>query len=280
MPFREPLVTWEKRITKMCNGKFCGYNNLFCLLKDVQVDPTMIVDHKKSTGKENITDNGFLKFRNGLFRQNCENKPKYAFRPNDRLTDWLNALNTSNNYPIKTENHESNFAVAITRYEYANLYHTITDWFNIFLVTTFHKQNPRTCTIIFLDGHAKTKMDVVWKTLFRKVIYIKEMKEAMLFDELIWGITGYLSPLNQHKLNHLYYLEEFRKFYLFSYNVKDIKILNCKKLSVLLILRKDYVAHPNNPTGHVSRKIYNEKELEATIEETLLSTYHPSSSTG
>ncbi len=37
--------------------------------------------------------------------------------------------------------------------------------------------------------------------------------------------------------------------------------LNCDKLSILFIWRRDYLAHPRNPSGFIQRKVQNEQEL-------------------
>jgi len=77
--------------------------------------------------------------------------------------------------------------VFITRYEYGNLYHTITDWYNTYQLIRTHiphtsqrsvHNNTHTYThththtyaddvqIVFLDGHSKGAMDGTWNLLF------------------------------------------------------------------------------------------------------------------
>jgi hypothetical protein len=57
------------------------------------------------------------------------------------------------------------------RIEYANLWHTINDWFNVHWTLEF-LNNPTDLTIIWLDGHAKGQLDDVWGQLFNaKVMY-------------------------------------------------------------------------------------------------------------
>ena len=58
-------------------------------------------------------------------------------------------------------------------------------------------------------------------------------------------------------------LEEFRKFFLAShgFDAAGDRLLDCQRPSILFIWRRDYVAHPRNPTGKLTRKITNEREL-------------------
>jgi glycoprotein 2-beta-D-xylosyltransferase len=60
--------------------------------------------------------------------------------------------------------------VLVTRYEYANMFHQMTDWYNTFVVTTREglwtaagaTGGPRKLRFVFLDGHAKSSLDMAW----------------------------------------------------------------------------------------------------------------------
>ena len=56
--------------------------------------------------------------------------------------------------------------VMVQRYEYANLWHTMTDWFNLFW--TMEHLGGNVERIVFLDGHAKGALDEVWHTVFAR----------------------------------------------------------------------------------------------------------------
>jgi len=62
-------------------------------------------------------------------------------------------------------------------------------------------------------------------------------------------------------------VEEFRRFFLSAYGLPIAATVpgrpDCAgmRLSVLFIWRRDYVAHPRNPKGSVTRKIVNEDQL-------------------
>lgn len=78
---------------------------------------------------------------------------------------------------------------------------------------------------------------------------------------MAWGILGYDSPMLNHFLDSIPLIEQFHNHFLSSYKIKVKPVLNCKKIKILFIWRRDYLAHPRNPSGKISRKIKNEKEL-------------------
>lgn len=47
-------------------------------------------------------------------------------------------------------------AVVVTRFEYANLFHTVTDWYSAYMTSRIAKLKKRP-RLIFVDGHCKVK---------------------------------------------------------------------------------------------------------------------------
>lgn len=184
----------------------------------------------------------------------------YHFHLKSHLNNWQKALITYRvvpNYSVKW--HE--WTIAVLRYEYANLYHTITDFYNAFLVAKVFKMEPGNITILWIDGHPKGAFDKVWETLFGKVLRAGDIKQPTLFSHMVWGIMGYHSVLNNHGNKQVPYLNEFRSFFLQRYDVSEQRKLNCAKLKIVLIWRRNYLAHPRKPSGSLTRKIKNEGEL-------------------
>jgi glycoprotein 2-beta-D-xylosyltransferase len=58
------------------------------------------------------------------------------------------------------------------RYDYANLWHTATDWFNMHWtletigLSTADNNNNNNITIVWLDGHARGRLDDAWADMF------------------------------------------------------------------------------------------------------------------
>ncbi|KAH3892293.1 hypothetical protein DPMN_016408 [Dreissena polymorpha] len=78
---------------------------------------------------------------------------------------------------------------------------------------------------------------------------------------MIWSTVGYDSPLNKHVLSRVPNLEQFRQFVLRRHNIYEDDRLQCDNLNIAFIWRRDYLAHPRNPSGRIPRKIQNEQEL-------------------
>lgn len=269
---REPYIShFFNHKKSFCHGDFTAYKNLFAKLRNVTVDTEY--GHGKRGG-ENISEvlnqqesEEFYRFHRGFFKLPCGENIRYDFGQESHLNGWLAALHTQPS-PVKYKRY-SEWTVAITRYEYANLYHTMTDFYNTFLVLKVFKVRPENATVLVVDGHPLGALDDTWKVLFKRVIRVGEFTEPVLFENMIWSIIGYDSPLNEHDLPSAPYLEEFRHQFLSKHGVQTDYELNCDKLNILLLWRHDYLAHPRNPSGRVSRKIKNEDELLQKITETL-----------
>lgn len=253
-----------------CNGQFTGFAGLFAKLLNVVVDITYGTGRK---GGENLSEvlhqpetEEFYTFKIGFFQLPCNEKVQYSFMGDSHhLKAWMeNALQTNLN---KGSHKHSEFTIAITRYEYVNLYHTMTDFYNAFLMLKLFQIQPEDATILWIDGHPEGGLDSTWRTLFGKVKRVSELQKPVQFTNMIWSIVGYESPLDNHLLPSVPYHEEFRQFFLSQHRISLKYELNCDKLNILIIWRHNYVSHPRNPTGSVSRKIKNEDELLKKISE-------------
>lgn len=269
---RNPYMTrYFESCESFCNGQFDGYKNLFARLKNVILD---IKYGRGKTGGENISDvlnqpenEEYFQFQSGFFRLPCEDKVSYWFSGETHLNKWLEALHPHPKYS-KFTNKYPEWTVAMTRYEYANLYHTMTDFYNTFLVLKVFNVDPDNITVLWVDGHPRGALDDTWRTLFGTVKRAGEFPNALMFENMIWSIVGYESPLDEHDLPAVPFLDEFRHFFLSKHGVDTDYEVNCDRLNILLLWRHDYLAHPRNPSGTVSRKIKNEDELQVKISET------------
>jgi glycoprotein 2-beta-D-xylosyltransferase len=138
----------------------------------------------------------------------------------------------------------------------------MTDWYNAFLVMAFSNQTSTSTNIILLDAHPRGVLDPVWPVLFNSSRRLSRLPLMSSHTRMVWSIQGYNSPLLNHAAPSLPLCEEFRAFFLSSHGVSpDPPALDCSSVRVLFIWRRDYVAHPRRPDGHVVRKIHNEGEL-------------------
>ncbi|XP_052796003.1 uncharacterized protein LOC128228627 [Mya arenaria] len=201
----------------------------------------------------------------------CRNAvPQYAFKyqwDNTKpLQEWLQKLQTATSvfqtgaiYPV---NDIPTFV--FKRIEAHNLYHTMCEWMNVFYISKQLQLSPSNVDILFIDERPGNMLDPVWNTLFGTITKADSEQELPVFGTLIWSIIGYISPLNNHALNDVPYLQEFRDFFLASFRIKTKTKLNCKQLTITVILRRDYMTHPERQAifgGRVHRKFENEGEI-------------------
>jgi len=161
------------------------------------------------------------------------------------------------------------FTIAVQRYEYVNLYHTMTDWYNAFLMMQFFGRTPQETNILIFDSHPYGSLDPVWPQLFNSTFRLSAFPSKTRFRRIIWSIVGYNSPMKIYISPNPPLLEEFRSFFLSSFDMDTNRRADCENMSVLFIWRHDYVAHPRNPTGFVARKIRNEAKLLSYLRKTM-----------
>ena len=148
--------------------------------------------------------------------------------------------------------------VFTTRYEYANLFHTMLDWYNVFDI--MHTMGAKTINVVFLDGHPAGALDSPWSILFGgRVRYVKELDPNVCYRNFHVYSGGHISPLwrrDQYapQACRLSTFEPFLVHTLEKYNLYRTEMVPEK---VVIIDRQPYVAHPRNPTGKLDRIITN-----------------------
>lgn len=261
--------------SSFCDGNFEGYGKKFAHFKNILVDPKFAVGRNGGEEIDQVLNQEegkeYLTLKRSYFNIQCNKSVKYKFDSNDHLSGWISALKTWDKPPYQDNNYTTSkpFTIAIQRYEYANLYHTMTDFYNAFLLLIINKKHPNDTNILLIDSHPKGALDEVWDTLFGSATRAGHLLSPVLYKDFAWGITGYYSIMNDHDLPSVPYIEEFRTFFLTQHRIPIIENINCEKLTLLFIFRRDYVAHPRNPKGLVGRKIKNEEELLTAIRKLL-----------
>ncbi len=221
---------------------------VFCNFENLRIDASKI--SMVARGGEELSEvmgrpekDEFPTYQKGAF--STPTKPNFDVPTDYRsgqhyLENVLNALK----YPTKKNMGKLDLScqktfpgttLFITRYEYVNLYHTLTDWWNAFMVlprkpktkssirgffgftdgslpknsneignskktgvedTVFQKPDR----VVFLDGHAKGLLDSTWQTLFGEYHFIQHIAETfggggICFERAIFVPTGYKSPV-------------------------------------------------------------------------------------
>ena len=161
------------------------------------------------------------------------------------------------------------FAVLVTRFEYANFYHSTMNWYDIFLIMVVYNIKPKDLEVYWVDAHPKSSLDDIWEKLYGKCRRVKAIRNSITYRHMVWDGMGPRSPVNAHKLEDLPFVNEYRHFVLTKYRIPLQHMINCEQLRVTIIWRRPYIAHPRNPDGFVARRIYNEDEFWEAVSEAL-----------
>lgn len=202
----------------------------------------------------------FPKYAFGAFQtKNSPNIPS-ILKKSDMfyIQDVVNSLETKESQQCETK--IPGTTMFITRYEYCNLYHTMTDWWN-----TFHAlPSPaaaKSIQLVLLDGHAQGSLDAVWSAIFANVTYLQQLpSEGVCFEKAILIPPGYMSHLWPRHRTWLAskrcpsMMEAFVQFMVQSLGLEHVQRIPGL---VLLIDRIPYVGHPRSNPDNAKRIIQN-----------------------
>ncbi|XP_059154475.1 uncharacterized protein LOC131939963 [Physella acuta] len=271
-----PFMVYTKLMACYEEGNIADFGGKFAMFINAIINPKQFENLQK--GGENIEDvwnqdekDEYFRLLPGFFRVPCTSKPVIEFEPPDHLVHWMEMLACykTNETDLLRFPKVSSVTLAVQRYEYVNLYHTMTDFYNAFVLMLIFGVAPSKLNILFVDAHPVGTLDDVWSTLFGRYIRAGRLESPTLFTNLLWAQLGYFSPLNSHYLSTVPYLTEFRDFFLTKHNISTSHSIHCDRLNVVIIWRRDYVAHPRNKNGNVVRKFDNEEEILQQVRATL-----------
>ncbi|KAK9084686.1 hypothetical protein Sjap_025097 [Stephania japonica] len=169
----------------------------------------------------------------------------------------------------------------VTRFEYANLFHTVTDWYSAYVASKVTGL-PNRPNVIFVDGHCKAPLEETWEALFSSVRYAKSFSGSVCFRHVILSPLGYETALFKgltevigckgapaHDLwqnpdhQKTARLSEFGEMIRAAFGLpvfrnrlpKHIRVHN-----ILFVRREDYLAHPRHG-GKIESRLSNEQEV-------------------
>lgn len=173
-------------------------------------------------------------------------------------------------------------ALLVTRYEYANLWHTWTDWINLFTVMLNVEAN-QPVTVIWLDGHAKSHLDQAWPLVFPGVNFVwlsqlighermpRDMKRAspypsarLCFKRLILVPQGWMSApqIAAEKGGPGHCQADIVTWFSdWVVDVTGLKKIRPNPRKVTFLLRQAYLSHPRVDLSHTQRVVTNEHAL-------------------
>jgi glycoprotein 2-beta-D-xylosyltransferase len=169
----------------------------------------------------------------------------------------------------------------VTRFEYANLFHTVTDWYSAYVASRVTGL-PHRPHLVFVDGHCTAPLDETWNAMFSSVRYAKKIVGPVCFRHAILSPLGYETVLfkgldgeiscqgasaqdlwqapDDEKTARL---SEFGEMIRASFDFPVDQHRKRNQVStpnVLFIRREDYLAHPRH-LGKVESRLSNEQEV-------------------
>ncbi|XP_073303983.1 beta-1,2-xylosyltransferase-like [Primulina huaijiensis] len=169
----------------------------------------------------------------------------------------------------------------VIRFEYANLFHTFTDWYSAYVASrvTGLPNRPR---LVFVDGHCETRLEETWTALFSSLAFAKNLSGSTCFRHAILAPLGYETSLfkglsenincqgaSAHDLwqktddRKTARLSEFGEMTRAAFGLSlDRQNIHKSVLdhNILFVRREDYRAHPRHG-GKVQTRISNEREV-------------------
>lgn len=197
------------------------------------------------------------------------------------MRELIGSIEVANHDEFQCDQWIEEPTLLVTRFEYANLFHTVTDWYSAYVASrvTDLPYRPR---LFFVDGHAQSPLEETWKALFSGLTYAKSFSGPVCFRHAVLVPLGYETALfkglredvncegasahalwqnpDDYKTARLSeFGEMIRTAFGFSVNRHGTE----KPLavhSVLFVRREDYLAHPRHG-GRVESRLSNEKQV-------------------
>ncbi|KAL8237641.1 hypothetical protein R6Q59_018722 [Mikania micrantha] len=171
----------------------------------------------------------------------------------------------------------------ITRFEYANLFHTVTDWYSAY-VSSRVTGLPNRPQLVFIDGHCMTQLEETWKAVFSGLRYAKNFSGSVCFRHAIFSPLGYETAMFRGLSETIYCdgasshelwqkpnnkktarISEFGEMIRAAFSLPLHQQHHSSKSgsrnhNVLFVRREDYLAHPRH-AGKVQSRLSNEQEV-------------------
>ncbi|KAJ9562806.1 hypothetical protein OSB04_007966 [Centaurea solstitialis] len=171
----------------------------------------------------------------------------------------------------------------VTRFEYANLFHTVTDWYSAY-VSSRVTGLPNRPQVVFVDGHCMTPLEETWKAVFSGLRYAKNFSGPVCFRHAILSPLGYETAMfkglsenidcNGSPAHDLWQNPDEKKTARISEFGEMIRAAfslplqrhhqnpksGSRNHNILFVRREDYLAHPRHG-GKIQSRLSNEQEV-------------------
>jgi protein O-GlcNAc transferase len=179
--------------------------------------------------------NELFRYNKGAFLGNCREETgpqKLSLLSADHMRDLIdgfegvtaeNSDKMKNFNEISSGNYQNHSLLVVVRegLEYANLYHTLTDFYNTFLAISAFNLPPNQIQLLLSDNHKPGPFDSVWKKLFSshfdvlRPSVLAKSRAKLAWRDVVFVPAGYSSPLyvNLHSEDSCHaQVDSFAKF--------------------------------------------------------------------
>lgn len=214
----------------------------------------------------------------------------YGKQPHLRYVEEI--LQTTETVPRKSELRRCSLTIDapvifIQRVEYANVYHQYTDWYNALIMERLirleldEETTAQDVQFYLFDLHESSSLDIVWSKVFgpehaslSAVRQFAQEKRVVCFRTLALSARGsntrfdHKSPTRDVSPGSSDIMELVRKRFIDKLvNAPDD--IRVSRDSCIIIARRNYVAHPRNPSGRVDRQWANETMLQLVVRDAI-----------
>ncbi|CAF3425584.1 unnamed protein product [Rotaria sp. Silwood1] len=267
--FDDPLITWCQNQIHICNSSLIIFNKLFAKTQSIILQ-RKFAQGKRKGGEDldkvlNQNENDeYFHFNKSFIQLSCNTSLPTEIFKNSHLSDIFSSITSYHTW--RDLNIINETTIAVNRYDYVNFYHTITDLYTVYLLCRFFRLAPKSVHILFLDAHPKGNLDLLWSQLFHSFIRLGHLNNSLIFyKELIWSPPQAQSELDLKQSRKIApsYFFDFRQHILEKFHISSVinKDLDCQNINIFFLVRHNYIAHPRNPTGEITRQLINENQI-------------------
>ena len=251
-----------------CSEQLSTKINKVTMLRNTILDPLQFSHSSRDRGESLDFTSDFAKSL-CYSSEDSRTNVKTSYHVGTKRTLEVSKIDTAEFKKLQNSRNISTFDItlAVFREEYANAYWTVMDNFDIFHI--LNDLQIKKCQIIWLDAHPFSSMDQLWSIYFGEPLKIEDFRNQfpekqsnLIFSPRLLlrydrEKSVFLNPGKPPRLN------EFEAFRAQGYKNLNIvvKPKDCSLLRLTIAWRRDYVNHPGNPNGIITRKISNEAEV-------------------
>ncbi|XP_046584235.1 EGF domain-specific O-linked N-acetylglucosamine transferase-like [Haliotis rubra] len=157
--------------------------------------------------------------------------------------------------------------VGIIRSDYANMYWTVIELYSAYLTAREMNRAAAETTILILDAHPATGLDGLWELFFKKVVRVGWLKTTTFLEQFALVPHLKLVPIVRGE-KPVPYIDDFR--YDVSYRAGGFqgRRIDCDRIKITLVLRRNYIAHSRNFGGIIGRQFNNSDDLTRSLKST------------